>query len=151
MEHDHSVRTSGPIEKLLERTRAGEQLLVFVRYVVDENQGSSSEDERPLHREVPLLRATAKYLLTACDRLRRAALFEAWRCRPQSGLPTAEFQHALDEAKRWDVMMRELSLHHGVLHPLSELVSPLPFGEAELQQLGLPCEELLNGEDLLAS
>jgi hypothetical protein len=149
MERDHGLRTSGSVEKLFERARAGEQLLVFVRCVVEESRAQPGPMHEPLRRDVPLLRATAKYLLTACDRLRRAALHQAWR--RQSSSPLTEVQAALDEAKLWDVTMRELSLQHGVVHPLSEMVEPLPLGEAELQQLGLPCEQLLNGEDLLAS
>lgn len=160
MERDHSVPmhdVSGSIEKLLERSRAGEQLLIFVRCVVEEGspQAAGSTDgvaENPsefVRRDVPLLRPAAKYLLTACDRLRRAALHEAWRRQATQSL--TDVQAALAEAKLWDATMRELSLQHGVLHPLSEMVAPLPLGESELAQLGLPCEQLLNGEDLLAS
>jgi len=165
MERDHPVHDiSGPVEKLLERARAGEQLLVFVRCVVEEGQlpgpreaepigpvHSAPAEEGPLRRDVPLLRVTAKYLLTACDRLRRAALRDAWRQRLKPGATPAELQSVLDEAKLWDATMRELSLQHGVVHPLAELVEPLPLGEADLAQLGLKCSQLLNGEDLLAS
>jgi hypothetical protein len=170
MERDHSVHdVSGSVEKILERSRAGQQLLIFVRCVVEEGRAGQPEDVETvelspalapklspdlgeaLRREVPLLRATAKYLLTACDRLRRAALHDAWQTLRRSENALTEVQIALDEAKRWDLTMRELSLQHGVVHPLSELVAPLPLGEAELAQLGIPCEQLLNGEDLLAS
>lgn len=179
MERDHAVHdVSGSVEKILERTRAGEQLLIFVRCVVDEGRPAKLVDGEspapdadllpeltpslapvrildlsgePLRREVPLLRATAKYLLTACDRMRRAALHDAWQTLRRSAEALSDVQIALNEAKLWDLTMRELSLQHGVVHPLSDLVAPLPLGEAELQQLGLPCEQLLNGEDLLAS
>jgi hypothetical protein len=46
--------------------------------------------------------------------------------------------------------MRDLLLHHGVQHPLNEMVEPLPLGEADLARLGLPCDQLLNGQDLLS-
>lgn len=156
MERDHDGHGSGPVEKLLERTRAGEQLLIFVRYVVEESAEKASApptESELLRREVPLLRATAKYLLTACDRLRRASLHDAWRRLRQleADAGSTDVAEVLEEAKLWDLTMRELSLTHGVVHPLSELVHPLPLGEAELAQLGLPCEQLLNGDDLLAS
>ena len=163
MERDHAVHdVSGSVEKIIERTRAGQQLLIFVRCVVEEGRPVAIVEEdlaapelplsgEPLRREVPLLRATAKYLLTACDRLRRAALHDAWQTLRRSADALSDVQSSLEEAKLWDLTMRELSLQHGVVHPLSELVAPLPLGEAELQQLGLPCEQLLNGEDLLAS
>jgi hypothetical protein len=168
MERDHAMHdSSGTVEKLLERTRAGQQLLVFVQCVVEEHRpkdasageasppppGSNEHPSEPLRRDVPLLRSTAKYLLTACDRLRRSSLHDAWQqLRSDAQSPRlVEVQLSLGEAKLWDLTMRELSLHHGVLHPLSELVEPLPLGEAELAQLGIPCEELLNGQDLLAS
>lgn len=160
------VRGAVPVEKQLERARAGEQLLIFVRCLVEESLPATAavepgaepapppqlsvHEDTVLRRDVPLLRATAKYLLTACDRLRRGALKEAWRGLRQGGASLA-VQSALDEARLWDRNMREVSLQHGVLHPLSEMVAPLPLGEAELAQLGLPCEQLLNGEDLLAS
>lgn len=172
MEREHAVHdVSGSVEKLIERTRAGQQLLIFVRCVVEEGRPAKAADAaspelspelspdhsppdlptEPLRREVPLLRATAKYLLTACDRLRRAALHDAWQTLRRSTDGLSDVQMALEEAKLWDLTMRELSLQHGVVHPLSELVAPLPLGEAELAQLGIPCEQLLNGEDLLAS
>jgi hypothetical protein len=161
MERDHTVHGAVPVEKQLERARAGEQLLVFVRCLVEEGQpppqpSAATQREEPdvghdgmLRRDVPLLRSTAKYLLTACDRLRRSALHDAWRRLRQDGSPAV--QAPLDDARLWDRTMRDVSLQHGVLHPLSEMVAPLPLGEAELAQLGLPCELLLNGEDLLAS
>lgn len=168
MERDHAVHdVSGSVEKIIERTRAGQHLLIFVRCVVEEARPAKAEDGaatelpsepsplahhgEPLRRDVPLLRATAKYLLTACDRLRRAALHDAWQTLRRSGDGLTDVQMSLEEAKLWDLTMRELSLQHGVVHPLSELVAPLPLGEAELAQLGIPCEQLLNGEDLLAS
>lgn len=168
MEREHSVRGTVPVEKQLERARAGEQLLIFVRCLVEESLPPAPKDgeaaeaaqvvqaapavslDGVLRRDVPLLRSTAKYLLTACDRLRRGALNDAWRRLRQEG-GSATVQGSLDEARLWDRTMREVSHQHGVLHPLTEMVSPLPLGEAELAQLGLPCEQLLNGEDLLAS
>jgi hypothetical protein len=173
MEQYHALNQgSAPVEKLLERTRAGEQLLIFVGCVIDEGRGdrapspsaAAHEDSiRPpeaqlgdklVARELTLLRPAAKYLLTACDRLRRAALHDAWRGLQQAPakppLPE-DVQGALEEARLWDRTMRALSLQHGVLHPLSEMVERLPIGEAELLQLGFPCEQFLNGEDMLAS
>ena len=104
-------------------------------------------DAEVLRREVPLLRAAAKYLLTACDRLRRGAVREAWTYRTSN--PELA-KGAIADAKLWDKIMRELSSQLGVLHPLNELVTPLPIGEGELSELGLPYSQLLNGEDLLA-
>lgn len=171
MEREHSVRGAVPVEKQLERARAGEQLLIFVRCLVEESlppapvktaeEGEAAPAEQAsatpavpldsvLRRDVPLLRSTAKYLLTACDRMRRGALNDAWRRLRQEGA-SATVQGSLDEARLWDRTMRDVSHQHGVLHPLTEMVAPLPLGEAELAQLGLPCEQLLNGEDLLAS
>jgi hypothetical protein len=158
MERAHAVRSADPIEKMLERARAGEQLLVFIRCILEEHKvagegadaSAGALDEQLVRRDVPLLRPTAKYLLTACDRLRRGALQDAWR-RLSQHRPALEVSAALDEARLWDATMREISLQHGVLHPLAEMVAPLSLGEAELVELGVTCEQLLNGQDLLAS
>lgn len=157
MEREHAVSLSDPVEKLLERSRAAEQLMIFVQCVVQElpAMGETRAVAMEAHtvevvrRDVPLLRATAKYLLTACDRLRRAALQDAWRQLRQAPIETVK--PVLDEARLWDATMRELSLQHGVVHPLSEMVTPLTLAETDLARLGLPWQELLNGEDLLAS
>lgn len=146
-----------PVEKQLERTRAGEQLSAYVRAVLDDSRarhdlgsdgpGDPELEAEIVRREVPLLRAAAKYLLTACDRLRRAAVREAWAYRTVN--PELA-KGAIADARLWDKIMRELSSQLGVLHPLNELVTPLPIGEGELSELGLPYSQLLNGEDLLA-
>lgn len=151
MEREHSIYGRVPVEKLIERTRAGEQLLVWMRCQVDdlERGVTSPSQSELLAREVPLLRPAAKYLLTTCDRLRRSALQQAWALR--GGGDLTAMQPYLTEARLWDSIMRDLLRHHGVQHPLTELVSPLPFSETDLAQLGLPPEQLLNGEDLLAS
>jgi hypothetical protein len=80
MESDHGVYGAVPVEKQLERARAGEQLLVWMRCQIDDadRQGTLHSTSGAMTREVPLLRPSAKYLLTTCDRLRRAALREAW-------------------------------------------------------------------------
>lgn len=159
--HWPTAAASIPVEKQLERTRAGEQLTAYVRAVLDDSRArhvgpdtatadvelDAELDAEVLRREVPLLRAAAKYLLTACDRLRRGAVREAWTYRTSN--PELA-KGAIADAKLWDKIMRELSSQLGVLHPLNELVTPLPIGEGELSELGLPYSQLLNGEDLLA-
>lgn len=151
MEREHSVYGRVPVEKLIERTRAGEQLLVWMRCQVDDLERviEGRSPSELLAREVPLLRPAAKYLLTTCDRLRRTALQLAWS--QHSGGDPSALQPHLTDARLWDSIMRDLLRHHGVQHPLTEMVSPLPFSETDLAQLGLPPEQLLNGEDLLAS
>jgi hypothetical protein len=151
MEREHTVGATVPVEKVIERTRAGEQLLVWLRCQVDdiERLSAGRPDSETHARELPLLRPAAKYLLTTCDRLRRSALRRAWQLVEQAD---AEMRAALlSEAKLWDSVMRDLLRQHGVQHPLSELVAPLPFSEGDLARLGLPCDQLLNGQDLLAS
>lgn len=157
MEREHSVRGTVPVEKVIERTRAGEQLLVWMRCQVDdiERLSAGRPDSETHARELPLLRPAAKYLLTTCDRMRRSALREAGRLQGESAGESAGNGAALRDwvaqAKRWDGVMRDLLRQHGVQHPLTELVAPLPFSEGDLARLGLPCDQLLNGEDLLAS
>lgn len=140
--HSHAV----PVEKQIERDRAGEQLAAHVTYVVGGSRDQT--DEQQIQSALPLLRSTAKYLLTACDRLRRAALRQAWQLKGVAGSEAA--LRLLAEARLWDGLMREISDKHGVVHPLNEMVAPLPISDAELGQLGLPVETLLNGHDLLA-
>ncbi|MFO0578720.1 MAG: hypothetical protein U1A78_32355 [Polyangia bacterium] len=185
-----------PVEKQLERDRAGEQIAAIVAAVLDEHRGGS--DAQVVEISLPLGRATAKYLLTACDRLRRAALHAAWRARggpapgpepsgaihappltatgtagngPGSGPPAPSAQSpsgddghdvlavrpeptslaaASSEALSWDRVMRSLSMQHGVVHPLPEMVSPLSLGDSDLAQIGAPVDMLLNGHDLLS-
>jgi hypothetical protein len=159
MESDHGVHGAVPVEKQLERARAGEQLLVFIRCVVEESSSpiaegelpdpSSPEERKSIQRDVPLSRAVAKYLLTACDRLRRQSLKDAWQ-RLRAEQSKAEVESLLDEVRLWDQTMRETSRQSGVIHPLAEMVAPLALGESELAQLGVPPEQLLNGQDLLA-
>lgn len=151
MEREHSVYGTVPVEKVIERTRAGEQLLVWLRCQVDdiERLSAGRPDTETHARELPLLRPAAKYLLTTCDRLRRAALRRAFQLLGDGD--ATRKSELLSDAKLWDGVMRDLLRQHGVQHPLSELVAPLPFSEGDLARLGLPCEQLLNGEDLLAS
>lgn len=151
MEREHSVYGTVPVEKVIERTRAGEQLLVWLRCQVDdiERLSAGRPDTETHARELPLLRPAAKYLLTTCDRLRRAALRRAFQLLGDGD--ATRKSALLSDAKLWDGVMRDLLRQHGVQHPLSELVAPLPFSEGDLARLGLPCEQLLNGEDLLAS
>ena len=104
-------------------------------------------DDHKVSWTLTLVRTTAKYLLTACDRLRRTALQQAWSIR---ALTPAELPPVLTEVRGWDVIMRELSTQHGVIHPLGEMVRPLRLNDMELVALGVPCETLLNGEDLLS-
>lgn len=153
MEREHTVRGTVPVEKVIERTRAGEQLLVWLRCQVDdiERLSAGRPDAETHARELPLLRPAAKYLLTTCDRLRRAALRRAWQLTNESAADTEGLSSLLAQAKLWDAVMRDLLRQHGVQHPLTELVAPLPFSEGELARLGLPCEQLLNGQDLLSS
>ena len=145
MEHaPHSAAV--PIEKQIERDRAGEQLATYVGCVVTDSR--EQPGDHPLTSALPLLRATAKYLLTACDRRRRRALGAAWQARHTGQADDAA--RLLDEARLWDTLMRDLSSQHGVVHPLSEMVTPLSISDAELGLLGLPVDTLLNGQDLLA-
>lgn len=177
-----------PVEKQLERDRAGEQIAAIVAAVLDEHRGGS--EAQVVEISLPLGRATAKYLLTACDRLRRAALHAAWRARsgPVPGpepsgaihappltavtaaghepdpVPLGDDGHdvlparsdptslaaACSEALSWDRVMRSLSMQHGVVHPLPEMVSPLSLGDSDLAQIGAPVDMLLNGHDLLS-
>jgi hypothetical protein len=134
-----------PVEKQLERDRAGEQVQALVSAALA--QARELSDEQSLAWTLPLVRTTAKFLLTACDRLRRSMLHKAWEVRAHTpGQPN----QALEEVRKWDHTMRELSTQHGVIHPLGEMVEPLRLSESELATLGVPCESLLNGQDLLA-
>lgn len=134
-----------PVEKQLERDRAGEQLQVQVAAALEQTRNLAEDQVVPW--TMALVRNTAKYLLTACDRMRRATLQQAFALRSQT---PAELPSRLSEARAWDATMRELSLQHGVIHPLAEMVVPLRLTEAELETLGISCDSLLNGEDLLA-
>jgi hypothetical protein len=130
-----------PVEKQLERDRAGEQLAVMVSGPVEQTleRGAAELIEEGL----PLIRSTAKYLLTACDRLRRSALIAA---HAGSGDTRAAAQA---DAKMWDQLMRQLTAQHGTVHPFPEMVAPLPFGESDLAAVGFAPDALQNGQDLL--
>lgn len=134
-----------PVEKQLERDRAGEQVQIQIGAALEQTREMT--DEQQLTWTLPLVRTTAKYLLTACDRLRRAMLQQAWSARSRA---PADLPPMLGEVRSWDVTMRELSSQHGVIHPLGEMVRPLRLSDTELVALGVPCESLLNGEDLLS-
>jgi hypothetical protein len=138
-------KTAVPVEKQLERDRAGEQVQALTSAALAQTRELA--DEQELTWTLPLVRTTAKYLLTACDRLRRAAVHQAWELRAQD--PDA-LARALSEVRKWDHTMRQLSAQHGVIHPLGEMVEPLRLNESELAALGVPCDSLLNGQDLLA-
>ena len=134
-----------PVEKQLERDRAGEQLQVQVTAALEQTRDLPESQTVPW--TMALVRSTAKYLLTACDRLRRVTLQHAFGLRAQT---PAELPPRLVEIRAWDATMRELSHQHGVIHPLAEMVVPLRLSEADLEVLGVPCESLLHGETLLA-
>ncbi len=135
-----------PVEKQLERDRAGEQLQAQVTAALEQTR--DKDDSQVVDWTMALVRTTAKYLLTACDRLRRTSLQQAFDLRTQN---PAELPSQLAPVRTWDHAMRELSTQHGVIHPLAELVAPLQLSDADLEALGVPHESLLNGEDLLAS
>lgn len=143
MEHaPHQARV--PPDKQLERDRAGEQLIAHLSVLVNDTR-ERPEGER-VSGSLPLLRSSAKYLLTACDRCRRAALLSA-----HAALDAGSDAGALvDEVRTWDGAMRLLGGQHGVSSPLRELVEPLALSPADLARLGLDRERLFNGEELLA-
>jgi hypothetical protein len=144
MEHVHHAAAM-PVEKRLERGRAAEQVQAMVMAVVGDSLGLPISERR--ESGLPLSRAAAKYLLTAADRQRRAALREAWGAH---GRDSAQVEATLQAAREWDDIMRALSTQFGVVHPFAEMVESLPLGENEMQKLGVPHQSLHNGEDLLA-
>jgi len=144
MEHVHHAAAM-PVEKRLERGRAAEQVQAMVMAVIADASGASPGERR--ESGLPLSRASAKYLLTAADRLRRMALKEAWGAH---GRDPVQLEAALGAAREWDDIMRALSSQFGVVHPFAEMVESLPLGEHEMQTLGVPYQSLHNGEDLLA-
>ncbi|HMY60167.1 MAG TPA: hypothetical protein PK472_18015 [Pseudomonadota bacterium] len=144
MEHVHHVAAM-PVEKRLERGRAAEQVQAMVMAVLSEAAGAEDSERRV--SGLPLVRAAAKYLLTAADRLRRASLLDAWSAHEQKPEQT---QAAIQAAREWDDIMRALSTQFGVVHPFAEMVESLALGEREMQTLGVSLQSLHNGEDLLA-
>lgn len=141
MEREHRAPGAVPIEKQLERTRAGEALQILIRCIVDET--SALTEHETITRELLLLRPAAKFLLTTCDRLRRHALDSLAEPTPADGAVV------LAMVRVWDSVMRQILAQHGVQHPLNELVSPIRVAESELLRVGISCSDLLNGEDLL--
>lgn len=135
-----------PVEKQLERDRAGEQLAAHVAALLEEHR--AAEPGARVSDSLPLLRASAKYLLTACDRCRRAALRTALHAL-DSGQPDAQAA-ATVQARGWDELMRQLAEQHGVSSPLRELVEPVGATPDDLARIGLPREQLHGGEELLA-
>lgn len=131
-----------PADKQIERDRAGEQLLTHLSALLADSRGQ--DETTPIRDSLPLLRTSAKYLLTAADRCRRSALLRAH----QADGPHA--QAAREEVAVWDQMMRRLSEQHGVSAPLRELVEAVPLTQAELQKLGLDKGALFNEDELLA-
>lgn len=144
MEHVHHVAAM-PVEKRLERGRAAEQVQAMVMAVLSDAHGASEADRR--ESGMPLIRSAAKYLLTAADRLRRAAIKDAWG---QHQRDSERSKAALMAAHEWDDIMRALSTQFGVVHPFAEMVESLSLGEREMQTLGVSYQKLHNGEDLLA-
>lgn len=143
-QHPHSGQISA--DKQLERDRAGEQLAAHVAALLEEHR--AAEPGARVSDSLPLLRASAKYLLTACDRCRRAALRTALHAL-DSGQPDAQAA-ATVQARGWDELMRQLAEQHGVSSPLRELVEPVGATPDDLARIGLPREQLHGGEELLA-
>jgi len=144
MEHIHHA-AAVPVEKRLERGRAAEQVQAMVMAVVPDPSSADPSERR--ESGLPLSRASAKYLLTAADRLRRAELRLAWNAHDRDA---AQLQSCVGAAREWDSIMRALSSQFGVVHPFAEMVESLSLGEQEMQTLGVPVQSLHNGEDLLA-
>jgi hypothetical protein len=145
MEHvPHEGRV--PAEKQIERDRAAEQLSTALAVLCQETQ--ERDPTSTSIGSLPLLRATAKYLFTACDRCRRAALRVALHAMSR-GQPEAR-EAAVRQVRNWDEMMRQLGEQHGVSSPLRELVEPVAASPVELAQLGLSRDRLVGGEELLA-
>lgn len=143
-QHPHTAAV--PADKLLERDRAGEQLATHVALLVAETR--EADPGAWLHDSLPLLRSTAKYLFTACDRCRRAALRLALRALA-AGHPEAQ-SAATAQVIAWDHAMREISEQHGVTSPYRELVEPVEASPDDLALLGLSRDHLVAGEELLA-
>ena len=70
--HDQAAM---PADRQLELDRAGEQVLTHLSMLVADTKDQA--DDAPITDSVPLLRAAAKVLLTACERCRAAALQQA--------------------------------------------------------------------------
>lgn len=143
-QHPHT--TAMPADKLLERDRAGEQLATHVALLVSETR--EADPEARLDDSLPLLRSSAKYLLTACDRCRRAALRLALHALA-AGHPEAQLAAAA-QVRAWNELMRKISEQHGVASPYRELVEPVEASPHELALLGLHRDHLIAGEELLA-
>lgn len=124
------------VDKQLELDRAGEQLLTHVAMLVADTH--SQDDATVLHDTLPLLRASAKVLLTAFDRCRDQALREALAVGPGAARDGLR-----EEALRFDEMMRQLSAQHGVGKPLG---GASPLGAAELGELGLNADALYHDQ-----
>lgn len=116
-----------PADRQLELDRAGEQLLTHVAMLVADTRDQA--EDAPVKDSVPLLRAAAKVLLTACERCRGAALREALAGEG------AGRERWRAEALRFDQMMRGLAGQHGITSPLGP-PSPAPSPE-QLAALGL--------------
>lgn len=126
-----------PPEKQLEWDRAGEQLIAHVSSLVQETR--DQDPAAPLTDSVPLLRAGAKFLLTACDRCRREAL--------QALLRGDEAGAA--EVRGWDAVMREIGAQHGLTSPLRHLVPQIQASAADLARVGIAVDELFCGPEML--
>lgn len=144
MEHaPHQAPMSA--DKQLEWDRAGEQLATHLNLLVqdtrDQDEGTEVTDS------LPLLRASAKYLLTACDRCRRVALRQALQDGAAPANPTTA--SAVSAVRSWDGWMRQIGTQHGVTSPLRGLVEPVPTRAQDLDRLGLSRGDLLNADELL--
>lgn len=144
MEHaPHEGRISA--DKQIERDRAGEQLLAHLSVLVSETR--DRDESARIEDSVPLLRASAKYLLTACDRCRRRALLSG-KAALLSG--DGERQRAArSEVHRFDELMRQVGAQHGFDSPLREMVEAVDISADELLGLGLAREDLFDSGSLL--
>ncbi len=147
MEHaPHEGRISA--DKQIEHDRAGEQVLSHLQGLVSDTR-DRDEGER-IEDSVPLLRASAKHLLTACDRCRRRALLTAKALAGGAGDGGKGLDGALAEVRTFDGVMRQLAVQHGVDSPLRELVVPVALSQAELDRIGLRREDLFDSGELFA-
>lgn len=122
--HDQAAM---PADRQLELDRAGEQVLTHLSMLVADTKDQA--DDAPITDSVPLLRAAAKVLLTACERCRAAAL--------QQALASSDATRAAwrAEAQRFDQIMRQLAAQHGITSPLGAISQSL--SPEQLAQLGL--------------
>lgn len=126
-------------DKQLERDRAGEQLLTHIGLLLEDAR--EKDEGHVIADSLPLLRAAAKFLLTAFDRCRRQTLAQA---------QAAGAQAAGAGVQTWDDLMRRLADQHGVTSSMRELVQPVTLSREQLAALGLAPGALFNETELLA-